>query len=262
MNKTHIVGLSGGKDSTALAIRLKEINPKTRYIYVCTPTGDELPEMGNHWNNLEDILNQPIIRLHHPDYRTIYDLIDEFQMMPNFRARWCTRIMKLETIHHFYNQVKPAVIYIGLRADEKTRNGFQLLDGDIEQVYPMREWGWGINDVWNYLSEKNIKIPRRTDCAMCFYQRIDEWYSLWEQYPEIYKRIEDFEFYIGHSLMAPGKHRSWPCWLFELRVEFEKGRMPRAVKKAKQNQKQLSLFDTIADPFDYGLEKKCRVCTL
>jgi tRNA(Ile)-lysidine synthase TilS/MesJ len=41
MNKkiSHIVGLSGGKDSTALAIRLKELNPDANYLYVCTPTG-------------------------------------------------------------------------------------------------------------------------------------------------------------------------------------------------------------------------------
>ena len=57
MNKkiSHIVGLSGGKDSTALAIRLKELNPDANYLYVCTPTGDELPEMETHWNNLECI---------------------------------------------------------------------------------------------------------------------------------------------------------------------------------------------------------------
>ena len=41
----HVVALSGGKDSTALALRLHELNPKVDYTYVCTPTGDELPEM-------------------------------------------------------------------------------------------------------------------------------------------------------------------------------------------------------------------------
>ena len=40
----HIVGLSGGKDSTALALRLQEINPDTPYNYVCSPTGDEPSE--------------------------------------------------------------------------------------------------------------------------------------------------------------------------------------------------------------------------
>ena len=260
--KAHIVGLSGGKDSTATALRLKELYPNRKYLYVCTPTGDELPEMEIHWNRLESILEQPIIRLHHPDYHTIYDLIEEFWMLPNFRARWCTRILKIEAIQHFYNQVKPAVCYIGLRADEQSRNGFQLLDPYINQSYPLRDWGWGINDVWQYLVKKKIKIHRRTDCGMCFFQRIDEWYSLWEQYPKRYEKYENLEFLIGHSFMAPGKHKIWPNWLFPLRLEFEKGRMPMAVKKVKGQQAQKTLFNSSLDIFDYGINRKCRVCSL
>jgi 3'-phosphoadenosine 5'-phosphosulfate sulfotransferase (PAPS reductase)/FAD synthetase len=41
----NVVGLSGGKDSTALAFMLKEREPNTDWTYICTPTGDESPEM-------------------------------------------------------------------------------------------------------------------------------------------------------------------------------------------------------------------------
>ena len=71
----HIVCLSGGKDSTAMALRLKEVEPRD-YIYICTPTGDELPPLFNHLNLLEERLEQEIIRLHDPEHPTIYDLID------------------------------------------------------------------------------------------------------------------------------------------------------------------------------------------
>ena len=260
--KAHIVALSGGKDSTAMALRLRELNPDQPYIYVCTPTGDELPEMEAHWNKLQSLLKQPLIRLHHPDYKDIFELIEHFWMLPNFRARWCTRVMKIEAIQHFYDLIKPAVVYVGLRADEKKREGNKLLDPHVEQVFPMQEWGWGLDEVWNYLAQKRIRIPRRTDCGMCFFQRLDEWYSLWEQYPEIYKQYEDLEFLIGHSFMAPGKHKIWPSWLFELRLEFEKGRMPRAVKSAKKKRLNGSLFKTDFDPFDYASSNRCRVCSL
>jgi tRNA(Ile)-lysidine synthase TilS/MesJ len=37
----HIVGLSGGKDSTALALRLRQLHPEIEFTYICTPTGNE-----------------------------------------------------------------------------------------------------------------------------------------------------------------------------------------------------------------------------
>ena len=55
----HIVALSGGKDSTALALRLAEVEPRD-YEYLCTPTGDELPVMEAHWRHLETLLGGPL----------------------------------------------------------------------------------------------------------------------------------------------------------------------------------------------------------
>jgi predicted PP-loop superfamily ATPase len=34
----HVVAISGGKDSTALALRLRELNPDVDYTYVCKQT--------------------------------------------------------------------------------------------------------------------------------------------------------------------------------------------------------------------------------
>jgi 3'-phosphoadenosine 5'-phosphosulfate sulfotransferase (PAPS reductase)/FAD synthetase len=51
----HIVGLSGGKDSTAMALRLAEVEPRD-YEFICTPTGNELPQMLAHWAKLEALL--------------------------------------------------------------------------------------------------------------------------------------------------------------------------------------------------------------
>ena len=58
--RAHVVGLSGGKDSTAMALRLVELNPTTPYTFICTPTGDELPEMEAHWKLCEGLLGQPL----------------------------------------------------------------------------------------------------------------------------------------------------------------------------------------------------------
>jgi 3'-phosphoadenosine 5'-phosphosulfate sulfotransferase (PAPS reductase)/FAD synthetase len=222
----HIVALSGGKDSTVMALALAELELRN-YIYICTPTGDELPEMDKHWHKLEELLGQEILRLTDPEHPTIYDLIEHFQMLPNWRARWCTRILKIEVAQQFYNARKPAKIYVGLRADEEKRKGNKLYDDDIDQVFPLREWGWDLECIQYYLQYRGVEIPRRTDCAMCFYQRIGEWWNLWKLYPDRFERIEQIEKRIGHTLLSPGKWKNWPSPLRELRVEFEKGRIPK-----------------------------------
>ena len=55
-NHKHVVALSGGKDSSAMALALKMFEPAD-YTFVCTPTGDELPEMDAHWLKLEGLLS-------------------------------------------------------------------------------------------------------------------------------------------------------------------------------------------------------------
>lgn len=245
----HIVCISGGKDSTAMALRLRDLNPTIPFVFICTPTGDELPDMERHWVHLETLLYAPIVRLVDEKYPTIYDLIDHFQMLPNFRARWCTRILKIETAQSFYNENKPAKIYVGLRYDEGGRQGNKLFDADIDQVFPMREWKWGINHVMAYLDKRGVAIPRRTDCAMCFYQRIGEWWNLWHYYLQEFLKIEAIEKRIGHTLLSPGKWTNWPSPLKDLREEFEKGRIPKGADDHH------AMFDALDN-------KKCRACTL
>ena len=218
-----LVGLSGGKDSTAMALRLKELFPEKDFIFFCTPTGDELPELVDHWTHLEEILQQELVRVRHK--YTLNELILEFNALPNWRQRWCTRMLKIETAIAFYRQFEDVTAYIGLRADEEERVG-GVYGGLINQTYPLREWGWGLKEVTEYLSEKNIVIPRRTDCARCYGQRIVDWFRLWKNYPNLYAEAEAQEFMTGFTFRSQGRD-TWPASLTGLRHEFEKGRKIR-----------------------------------
>jgi 3'-phosphoadenosine 5'-phosphosulfate sulfotransferase (PAPS reductase)/FAD synthetase len=234
----HVVALSGGKDSTALALRLAEIEPRD-YTYLCTPTGDELPEMVAHWARLEELLGKPIVRLTNG---TLDSWIEEFGALPNWRQRWCTRLLKIEPCITYVKQHQPATLYVGLRADEDERVG---LYGDFATYrYPLREWEWGVEEVWAYLNERGIKIPRRTDCARCYGQRLIEWKRLWQDYPEIYASAEAQEKKVRATFRSPGRD-TWPASLEGLRGEFERGRKVRGER---------------ADEDDDG--QSCRVCRL
>ena len=222
----HIVGLSGGKDSTALALRLAELEPRD-YEYICNETGNELPDMKAHWDNLEKILGKPIIRVRHE--RSLIGEIEKINMLPNVFARWCTIRLKIEpTIDYFESLPAGSTLYVGLRADEMERKG--LYGEDINVRFPMREWNWSEKDVWNYLDSKGICIPKRTDCALCPYQRLGEWRDLYQNYPDLYAEGVALEKKIGHTFRSPGRD-NWPADLESLSKEFDSGRKLRAYKR-------------------------------
>jgi 3'-phosphoadenosine 5'-phosphosulfate sulfotransferase (PAPS reductase)/FAD synthetase len=247
MVELHVVALSGGKDSTAMALRLAEVEPRD-YTYVCTPTGNELPEMFAHWRKCGELLGKPILPIM---ATTLGKLIERQAALPNWRQRWCTRLLKIEPYAAWLRQQSAqglsVVSYVGLRADEEEREG-----GDYTRIqgattrFPMREWGWGLGDVTAYLADRGVTIPKRTDCAVCFYQRIGEWYALWRDHPEEYAKGEAWEELTGYTFRSPGRD-TWPAGLRDLRLQFDAGRVPRGMA-ANEN-------DKIA-------EMKCRVCRL
>lgn len=238
----HVVALSGGKDSTAMALRLAEVEPRD-YEYICTPTGDELPEMVAHWQHLESSLGKLITRI--SNY-TLNDLIKIENALPNWRMRWCTRRLKIEPTIAWLKANAPALMYVGLRADEEEREG--IYGDEVECRFPLREWGWGVDDVWRYLFERGVEIPRRTDCARCYDQRLSEWRALWRDNPAIYAEAEAQESAIGNTFRGPNRD-TWPASLAELRARFERGDIPRG--------------DTDQQSFwEEPKYRKCRVCSL
>jgi len=251
----HIVGLSGGKDSTALALRLRELNPETTYEYIYNETGDELPEMAAHIDRMACMLGADIqrVRLERGGAPVgLNELIEQQGCLPSHRIRYCTRMLKIQPTIAYIKRLRVAgdtpVLYVGLRADEETRTG--IYGDSVRSVFPFRDWGWGLPEVWGYLKSRGVKVPRRTDCARCYAQRIDEWWRLWKEHPGIYATAIAQEVATGHTFRK-ANHDTWPVALADLAVDFERGRVPKAVTDA-----QVGLFGDMAD------EGACRVCRL
>jgi 3'-phosphoadenosine 5'-phosphosulfate sulfotransferase (PAPS reductase)/FAD synthetase len=218
-----------------MALRLAEVEPRD-YTYIITPTGDELPPMIAHWAKLESLLGKPLIRITNGG-RTLNDFIQIQKMLPNFQSRWCTRQLKIEPTIAWIMRNSPAVMYVGLRADEEDREG--IYDSRITSDYPLRRWGWGIKEVWNFLADRDIDIPKRTDCARCYGQRLGEWKDLWLNYPDLYEEAAAQERELGHTFRSPSRD-TWPAGLDDLAKEFASGRKVRGEGKVSP----------------------CRVCTL
>ena len=115
----HVLGISGGKDSAALAIYLKQQGNIPEMVYYFSDTGCELQETYDFIDKLEALLGKQIDRIgsnapfeHH--------LFMSGNMLPSPRQRWCTVKMKLEPFEKFVG-TDEVVSYIGLRADESKR---------------------------------------------------------------------------------------------------------------------------------------------
>lgn len=243
----HVVALSGGHDSTALSLLLKEREPRP-YVYVCTPTGDELPEMFEHWVRLGQILGRRLIPIMNG---TLKSLVASQKVLPNFRMRYCTRVLKIEPYREWLAKqaaTGPVVSYVGLRADEPGRAGGAYDDiAGVTMRFPLREWGMDDPAVHAALAERGVVCPNRTDCARCYHQSIGEWYELWRDHPNIFADAICDEMLKGGTYRTPGRD-SWPTSLAEMAAEFGKGRVPEISLRRLERQRMAS--------------GACRVCRL
>lgn len=191
---THVVGLSGGKDSTALLIYM--MSKGIDVVPVFTDTGAELPETYTYLDKIERVTGVQIVRLMP---RSFDDWLAQFGgFLPSARARWCTRELKIRPMEAWLQAHLPATVYIGIRADEPERVGNTGTPGVIYR-YPFREDGIVKADVLRMLDESGLGLPSyyewrsRSGCYFCPFQRIGEWRELYYRYPELYWQAAKYE---------------------------------------------------------------------
>jgi 3'-phosphoadenosine 5'-phosphosulfate sulfotransferase (PAPS reductase)/FAD synthetase len=191
----HILSLSGGKDSTALAIYMRDRVAGMEYVFC--DTGEELPETYEYLDRIEAYLGQPIVRLN-PD-RPFSHFLDIYRgVLPDARTRWCTRMLKIKPFERYVGD-DPVVSYIAIRADELHRKGYISTKPNITTIYPFIEGGMVKEDVYRILEESGIGLPEyykwrsRSGCYFCFFQQRNEWVGLLEQHPDLFEKATQFE---------------------------------------------------------------------
>jgi 3'-phosphoadenosine 5'-phosphosulfate sulfotransferase (PAPS reductase)/FAD synthetase len=264
----HILSLSGGKDSTALAIHMKQKGTVPQMEYIFCDTGEELAETYDYLERLEAFLGKKITRLN-PDRPFSHYLNVYRGVLPDSRTRWCTRMLKIKPFEdHVGND--PVVSYVGIRADEPHRKGYISTKPNITPCYPFIEDNLRHDDIRRILDESGIGLPSyyewrsRSGCYFCFYQRRIEWAGLHERHPELFKKAQAFE----KVDPATGEHFTWvekesldelakPERLEAIRAEH-KARQEAAAKSTKR--KDGSLVDVFGAPEDDG--GSCLICHL
>ena len=265
----HVLSLSGGKDSAALALYLRDRIPEMEYIF--HDTDKELPETQAYIAKLEAILGKPIVRTT-PQQPFDHWLTIYRGMLPSSQRRWCTKMMKLKPFEDYVGD-GPVLNYVGLRADEK-RVGYITTKPNIKPIYPFQEDGLVRADIIRILEESGLGLPAymdwgrsRSGCYFCFFQQKIEWVRLLEKYPELFELAQDYEeravqfgeqFYWAEN--EPLRELRRPERIAEIKAKFEASEARR-----RSRRKNLPLVQTLGglEPEDPGhLRDGCLICSI
>ena len=198
----HVLGISGGRDSAALAVLMRQTRPDLRLEYFFTDTGKELPEVYEFLGRLEGFLGTPIQRLN-PDRDFDFWLREYNNFLPSPRTRWCTRQLKLRPFERWIRPDLDAGItiysYVAIRADESQREGLTATHPNLRVVLPLRQHGVDKAGVIELLEAAGVGLPdyyrwrSRSGCTFCFFQQKIEWVNLMREHPEAFEEAKRYE---------------------------------------------------------------------
>jgi len=280
----HILSLSGGKDSTALAFYIKEnlpeIHEKIQYIFCDTEC--ELPETYDYLNKIELFLGKEIKRI--KPYKNFEYLMAMYNYFPSPIKRWCTVEMKTKPFRKYiYDMFKEEGeglihLYLGIRADEPQRAKFNKYgDTYIQEEYPFVENGITHSDVLDILDKAGVGLPdyykwsKRSGCYFCPFQSKMTWLNLYEHHPDLFMKAKAFEDEknppgckfkrIGWNLDMALEDMIKPDTATKIRTDFY---AKQQKKKGTAPRKLINLFvndENMFDEDDCG-ENQCLFCHL
>ena len=270
----HLLGLSGGKDSSALAVYMRDKVPEMEYFF--SDTGKELPETYEFLDRLEVFLGKPIARLNMDSDDSKNRDFDHWLtlyggLLPSSQVRWCTVNLKIRPFEEYVGKDK-AYNYIAIRAEED-RVGYKPLKTpslrNIEPKYPFKEDGITKEDVYRILEESGLGLPdyynwrTRSGCYFCFFQRKSEWVGLLEQHPDLFELAKDYEKFNPET----GERFTWsqgesleelsqPERIAQIKANAEKAMASKKI--AKPNRRLIEILTDVHD--DEDDEEPCLIC--
>ena len=270
----HVLGLSGGRDSAALAVHMRQTSPELDIDYFFTDTGKELPEVYEFLVKLEGFLGKPILRLN-PDRDFDFWLKQYNNFLPSAQTRWCTRQLKLRP---FEQWIKPMLddgdtvySYVAIRADEEYREGYASKHERLIVRLPLKEAGIDKVGVLDILEGTGLGLPKyyewrtRSGCTFCFFQQKIEWVRLMERHPDFFEEAKRYE----KNAIDHGSPFTWSRG--ESLIELSKPERISQIREEHQlrlermsGQRQVNPLRSDAEPIDiddlYGRAKVCLAC--
>lgn len=204
----HIVSYSGGKDSTAMLLKMIEKNMPIDEIVYCEIMatqilGAEYPEMYDYLDKVDEYLmknlGKKITRI--KSDKSFEEQFYTKKKKGKYKGKiygfpwnlgaWCNSKLKVVTLDkYFKKQDKEYISYIGIAYDEPDR----LARLEKNEKAPLAEWKMTERDCLEYIKEKGLYNPlydkfKRLGCWFCVKQSLDSLRILRKEYPELWDTL-------------------------------------------------------------------------
>lgn len=244
----HVVSFSGGKDSTAVVLRMIELGERIDEV-LCCDTTMEFPAVYRHIEKVKKVVEAAGIKFtilraehdfeyylakHHAKNRKT---TSDFYGAPGYgwpshKSRWCTKHLKTEVIQKYIKPLQEqyeVIHYIGIAADEDYRME-KKNNQNPNHRHPLRAWGWDEETAlrycysrgydWEGLYElkRNEKTGRsRVSCWCCPLQSYEELRTLRNHFPDLWEKLQDLD----RKQCMPFYHHGYSIADFDRRFELE-----------------------------------------
>lgn len=209
----HIASVSGGKDNTAMLLRLLELRKTEPDRYpldevVFCDTTMEFPEMYEHLAKLRAAAESAGIRwvtvkpprsFEYLLCQHQYQRRDGTQEANGYgwarpHCRWCTEMLKTRWI----NKLDDVVHYVGIAADETNRLQ-RTSNLDKLHIHPLVDWGWTEADCLQYCYDHGYdwgglyQLYKRVSCWCCPLQSLSELKTMRSKQPHLWARLREID---------------------------------------------------------------------
>lgn len=207
----HIVNFSGGKDSTAMLIRMLEENMQVDEIIFCKvmatkEIGGELPEMYEYINKINNYIklryNKEIKIIEQEKSFEEYFYEEKIRGknkgqiygFPAITKSWCNSRLKANILNKYLKTQGEYISYIGIAADEKKR----LERLNKNECSMLEKWGMTEKDCFEFLKKRNLENPlykrrERLGCWFCPKQRLETLKILKIEYPKLWEKLLNWQ---------------------------------------------------------------------
>lgn len=202
----HIVSFSGGKDSTAMLLKMLENNMQIDEIIYCD-TGKDFPQMYKHIDKVKKYIKEKYnkeITILKSEKSFDYYMFEHIKTRgknkgkkgygwATMRARWCTTLLKSYVIDNYLKkyQKEGYIEYIGIAYDEQKRVK--------DKKYPLIDWKMTEKDCLKYCYNKGFDWGGlyehfdRLSCWCCPLKNQKELKILYKYYPELWEKIKEMD---------------------------------------------------------------------